>query len=758
MKSKFGLSHHFLSILIFLFCLMIPFTGHLSAAIIIVPPGGSIQTAINSANDGDTVQISAGTYIEEVQVISKSIDIVGAGINATIIQSPPAATHLTQNFSFGGVTWWCVLMVNNTAAPTPQTVNISNLTVDGSDQQDALGPIYGSSNRFFAIGYHNANGTVQNVHTTNTKQTVNFNELAGGGILNASDVGIVTFNVMNCLVDFYQRIGIDCRGTALMAQVSSNTVNRAFILPPGTATPNGIQFSGGVVGSITNNLTEGNIAGSPNAAGSGIILSSPGANVIVSGNTVTNNDAGIAALTCNHLLISNNHLNFTTPPGINGAEGIFVLEPTGLTTIISNVMNQIPNINMDLESSTDQPFQLMNNQFIGSQTGLLVVGNGPTGPVVTMDHDSFTGTSGFYIQESAAPNDIWPSTATVSFDGLISGHMTMAEFNQVLTKIFDKHNDPLLGLVLAFIPPSLPNVTSVNPSLGPESGGTPILIMGSNFISSHTEVFFGSTPALNVTVVSDNLIMATSPPGVGSVHVIVITSIGISPETPSDEFTYIPMPPANPPIVTNVIPNFGSPSGGNTINIIGSGFISSDTRVFFDTNRALSVVVISDTLIEVTVPSGTGVVNVFVVTPNGVSKPNPRTIYSYIPPTPQPPLPPAHFIGFITGHKKFVLHAMWTPSPSPNVVQYRIFKGKKLIAKIAATAPLRFTKRSFFKRSFKKYTIVAVSADNLSSDPVQITIKHIKHIKRRHSHSSSSSSSSSSDVIPVHFFRLDAAL
>ena len=415
------------------------FSGNLSGATIIVgPPPASIQAAINSAANGDTIQLSAGTYIQQVQVISKSLNIVGVGENSTIIQAPGPSTPLTQFFTFGGFNFWCILMIDNQAAPTPQIVNISDLTVDGDSQQDTttLPPpspgFYGNPDRFFAIGNHNAGGTIQNVHTTNTRQSSSFNELAGGGIIYAADTGTVTCNVSNCLVDFYQRIGIDCRGAALTANVSNNTVNRGYVLTPNTvtATPNGIQYSRSTTGSITNNIVESNISTVLGAQASGIILSGTAPNLVVSGNTVNNNDLGIVALQCSgNLAINNNTLNFTTTPGVNQDEGIVVQDTNGLTTISSNIMNNIPDINMDLSSRIgNEPFQLMDNQFIGSQTGLLVsgiTGTPSTGPVITMNRDSFTGTVGFYIQESVAPNtapnDIWPSTATVSFDGLISG-------------------------------------------------------------------------------------------------------------------------------------------------------------------------------------------------------------------------------------------------------------------------------------------------------------------------------------------------
>lgn len=545
----------------FMVCLFAFFSGKIDATTIVVaPPPASIQSAINSAATGDTIQLSAGTYIEEIQVISKTLNIIGAGVNSTTIQAPGPLTHLTQSFT-SGANFWCVVMVDNPAAPAPQTVNISDLTVDGDTQQDTIiAPIYGNSDRFFAIGYHNASGTVQNVHTTNTRQTANFNELAGGGIVNASTSGTVTFDVTNCLIDFYQRQGIDCRGSALTANIFNSTIDRGYVLTPNTITaaPNGIQFSGSTTGSITNNIVKSNISTVLNVQSTGLLPFGAGANLLISGNTLDNNDIGIAAIQCgNNLVISNNTLDFTSTPGVNPDEGIVVQDTNGVTSITSNSMNAIPDVNMDLFSSANETLLLKDNQFIGSQIGLLVTGNTTTGPNVFMNGDAFTNTVGYYIQEVTSPNDIWPSTASVSFDGLVSGHITFAEFNQILTKIFDKHNDPALGLVLDFIPPSPPTVISISPNTGPAVGGNSVTIMGLNFLSSSTEVFFGATAATNVLVISNTLIVATAPPGVGTVDVTVVTPFGVSPIVAGDVYTYISSPnpgvPCPPCCFTGVI-------------------------------------------------------------------------------------------------------------------------------------------------------------------------------------------------------------
>ncbi len=422
-----------------------------AATILVGAPPASIQTAINSAANGDTIQLSAGTYVEQVQVVSKSLTIVGAGQDATIIQAPPATTPLTQFFTFSGNNFWCVLMIDNQAAPTPQTVNISALTVDGSTQQDtttlpAPSPgFYGSANRFFAIGYHDAGGTLTNIHTTNTRESANFDELAGGGIENASSAAPVTFNVTGSLVDFYQRQGIDARGATLTANITNTTVNRGYTLTlnTATATPNGIQFSA-ATGSVSNSTISGNISTVVGSQATGIIPFGAGPNLLLSDNTLDNNDIAIAAiLNGDGLQIRGNAVNFTGVAGVNDIEGIVAQDTAGLTTLSANTLTDIPGIAMDLidDTATDEPFQLSGNHFIGGPTGLSVTGNTTTGPQVTMNGDTFTGTTGNYITETTSPHDIWPSTQSVSFDGLLSGHMTNAEFNQVLAKIVDKHND-----------------------------------------------------------------------------------------------------------------------------------------------------------------------------------------------------------------------------------------------------------------------------------------------------------------------------
>jgi hypothetical protein len=82
-----------------------------------------------------------------------------------------------------------------------------------------------------------------------------------------------------------------------------------------------------------------------------------------------------------------------------------------------------------------------------------------------------------------------------------------------------------------------PTVTGINPTLGPTTGGTSVVITGCGFTGA-VSVHFGATSA-SFTFDSDTQITATSPAhAAGTVDVTVTNAIGTSTTSTADQFTY----------------------------------------------------------------------------------------------------------------------------------------------------------------------------------------------------------------------------
>ena len=140
---------------------------------------------------------------------------------------------------------------------------------------------------------------------------------------------------------------------------------------------------------------------------------------------------------------------------------------------------------------------------------------------------------------------------------------------------------------------SAPIVNSISPSSGPTSGGTSVIITGSN-LGGETAVDFGTTPG-TVTADSPTSITVTSPSGTGIVDITVTTSSGASATSSADQFTYV----VSSPIVNSISPSSGPTSGGTSVIITGSN-LGGETAVDFGTTPGT---VTADTSTSITVTS-----------------------------------------------------------------------------------------------------------------------------------------------------------
>ena len=158
-----------------------------------------------------------------------------------------------------------------------------------------------------------------------------------------------------------------------------------------------------------------------------------------------------------------------------------------------------------------------------------------------------------------------------------------------------------------------PVVTGVDPSLGPVTGENTVTVYGTD-LSLANSVTFGPGSATSITVISDNEITVTAPPGTGSVVVTVTTPGGSSPSDQGNpNYIYVPSP-----LITGLVPDQGTTSGGTNVYISGSDLAFTD-QVLFGTSPAVFAAFSDDVLLATSPPGPAGTVTVTVHSPGGTS-------------------------------------------------------------------------------------------------------------------------------------------
>ncbi len=172
-----------------------------------------------------------------------------------------------------------------------------------------------------------------------------------------------------------------------------------------------------------------------------------------------------------------------------------------------------------------------------------------------------------------------------------------------------------------------PTVISVSPPSGPVAGGTPITLIGTNFISGAT-VTLGGIAATGVTFVSATQLTAVTPGhAAGAVNVVVTNPDSFSASLFAG-FTY-----GSAPTLASVSPPSGSTAGGTAVTLTGTNFVTNAT-VTFGGVRASTAAVSDDRTISATTPGhAEGMVNVVVTNPDHQSATLPNAFAYHVPPS-----------------------------------------------------------------------------------------------------------------------------
>ena len=143
------------------------------------------------------------------------------------------------------------------------------------------------------------------------------------------------------------------------------------------------------------------------------------------------------------------------------------------------------------------------------------------------------------------------------------------------------------------------SLLGVDSATGSILGGTWIDIEGSGF-GDVTQVYFGTNPAMNFTLGSNNQMQAESPAGGGDVDVTVVsTSRGQSLRSSGDKFQYAVVPPE----IDYLEDASGPQTGGSTVYIFGENFEGTSV-VTIGGFEATSFNVLSSGEISAVVPAG----------------------------------------------------------------------------------------------------------------------------------------------------------
>ena len=270
----------------------------------------TIQSAVDAAQNGDTILVAAGTYVEQVTIANKDITIKGHG-DDTVVVAPTTLTANIHDTGSGTPSKNAVIGVNG------GDVHINNIKVDGAGHADHVATTFGAAD-FDGIYYFNASGSVDHVTVTGIRDPLNLDSSLSGiqrgnGIFVADRDGVTrTVEISHSTIQDFQKTGIVFSGDGLIADVHDNTVNGNGLQP--IIAQNGIQIGFGATGTVDHN-TVGNLGFGPDSFSASGILVVDSDNVKVTHNDVTmvgdSQDAAIAFVDADNPTADHNDLTAT---------------------------------------------------------------------------------------------------------------------------------------------------------------------------------------------------------------------------------------------------------------------------------------------------------------------------------------------------------------------------------------------------------------------------------------------------------------
>ncbi|MGE3610425.1 MAG: IPT/TIG domain-containing protein [Bacteriovoracaceae bacterium] len=554
-------------------------TGFVSGATVTID--GSACTSVNFISATRLTCVTPAHAAGIVSVAVTNSDTQSGSSNAYTYQSAPTVISISpvSGFEAGGD----LVTITGTGFVSGASVNIGSslctgVTVVNPTTITCTTPL--SSPGTVAVSVTNddtQSGSTASLFTfvaapTVTSVSPSAGALAGGTSVTITGTGFVTgatvsFGGSACAgVTVVSATTITCTTAAHAAEAVSVTVTNTNT-QSGSASSAYTYQEAPTVSSISPNA--GALAGGTNVTISGSDFLS-GATVTFDGSSCTNvvvvNATTITCTTPAHAVGAVNIVITNTDTQTGSAAGAFTYQPGPTVTSVSPTIGAI-----------------------GGGTNVTITGTDfITGATVNFGSSACTGVT---VVSSTSITCTTPLQIT-------SGAVSVTVTNS------DQQTSTLSSGFIYLLPPT---ITTVAPNGGPLAGGTTITVTGSSFVSGAT-VTVGGVACASVNVASaTSLTCTTSAHAAGAVNVAVTNPDGQT-ATATSSFTY-----QNAPTVTSVSPNGGPLTGGTSVTITGTGFVSG-AAVTFGSSYCTSVTVVSSTSITCTTPSNSaGAVTVTVL-------------------------------------------------------------------------------------------------------------------------------------------------
>ena len=351
---------------------IILFSSHLTqAATITVCASGcdhtTIQGAVNAASSGDTINIAAGTYKENVTIEVKTLTVNGAGADSTIVDGNKSASVFSIRGSSGppfSVTLKNMTITNGKASGSigggifievDPSVTVTDCIISGNFANNAGGGISNLGGGILTIMDSNissnsagfgggiASGTMGGAGTlTITDSTIGDNSARsnGGGIENSGLMSIDnTIIINNTAAAFGGGIANFVEALSFETTITNSIINSNMAL----------EIGGGIIHAGKMNINNSTII---NNTGSGIV------NLLIM-MTITNStisgNKGVGIINNATISITNSNISGNFGDGFSNQDnGMGILPNTALTfSTISDNMRGISNFTgmVNLDSS-----------------------------------------------------------------------------------------------------------------------------------------------------------------------------------------------------------------------------------------------------------------------------------------------------------------------------------------------------------------------------------------------------------------------